>query len=56
MRTPKVGVEIKELQGMGTKLFSGIKTASWTTFLGSLDICDIYLGPYMLIVWIYSFN
>lgn len=51
MRTPKAGVEIKGLQGMETRLFRGIKTASWATFLGSLGISDVYLGPYMLIVW-----
>lgn len=56
MRIHKVGVEIKGLQGMGTRLFSGIKTASWTTFLGSLEICEVYLGSYMLIVWIYILN
>lgn len=33
MKTPKVGVEIKGLQGMKTRLSSGIKTASWTSFL-----------------------
>lgn len=46
----RLAIKLKGLQGMGTRLFNRIKTSSWTTFLGSLKISDVYLGPYMLIV------
>lgn len=56
MKIHKVGGEKKGLRGMGIRLFSGIKAAFWTTFLGSPVIWDEYVRPYMLIVWIYSLS